>query len=59
MARLIAEFDKSMDVTNDKCLRVEISHHEQTHNIQKVFAQHVSALTNVFEEMGSTSQTQR
>ena len=32
-------------------MREETSHHEQTHNIQKVFAQHVSTLKDVFEEM--------
>ena len=40
-----------MDTANNKRLREETSHQEQTHNIQKVCAQHVSALTYVFEEM--------
>ena len=53
MTRLIEEFDKSMDTANNKRLREETSYHEQLHNrpIQKVFAQHVSALTDVFEEL--------
>ena len=37
-----------MDVANNKRLREETSHHEQTHKIQTVFAQHVSVLTDVF-----------
>ena len=41
-----------MDAANNKRLREEAAHHEQTHNIQNVFAQHVSA-TGVFEEMGN------
>ena len=49
MARLIAEFDKLMDAATNA--REKTFHTMNTLTIKKVFAQHVSALTNVFEKM--------
>jgi len=52
MARLIAEFESSMEERHNKQSK-EIRHHEQTVSIQKTFARQVSSLVEVITDMGN------